>query len=254
MAVADGLGEIKLKTWGEFEDNIRDWMLDYRHFVWRGHSSANWILEPTLDRLLKKIGKIDDINARREHLNRFKYASRGRRGINPPLLTDDNDWWALGQHQGLATPLLDWTSSPFVAAYFAFISDNDYGSTENAIFGISQASIYLKSKLIVHDFGNKERPPIIEFIEPLSNENNRLVSQGGLFTRAPDGVDVESWVRTNFKGETEFYRLMKFIIPKSERNICLRSLNRMNINHLSLFPDLYGASNYCNTDLLIDKY
>ena len=49
---------------------------------------------------------------------------------------------------------------------------------------------------------------------------------------------------------------MKIFIMESEgdREEFLRYLNRMNINHLSLFPDLYGAAQYSNMELEIDDY
>jgi hypothetical protein len=43
--------------------------------------------------------------------------------------------------------------------------------------------------------------PEVEFIRPMSDENARLVHQGGLFTRAPEGVDLETWTRRQFKDE-----------------------------------------------------
>jgi hypothetical protein len=87
----------------------------------------------------------------------------------------------------------------------------------------------------------------------MSNENPRLLTQGGLFTRV-DGMSVEDWVKRHFSGNTDNYILFKMTVPSKDRELCLRSLNRMNINHLSLFPDLYGASIYCNTDLQIKNY
>ena len=250
----NGILTLQLKTWADFENSIRDDMLDYRHFIWRGQASKNWLLEPTLDRLLKKINKLTDRNIRDEHLKRFKYASRSRRGKNPSDLKTENDWWALGQHNGLATSLLDWTSSPFVAAYFAFCSESNDNSLERAVYGLSRLALEWKSHGISSAWKSDQRAPIIELIEPLSDENDRLVNQGGLFTRSPDGVDIEQRILTNFVGEDEYVRFIKYLIPNSERSLVLRSLNRMNINHLSLFPDLYGASKFCNLDLLIDKY
>ena len=88
----------------------------------------------------------------------------------------------------------------------------------------------------------------------MSDENSRLVSQNGLFTRSPDGVDIESWVQKNFSKRQRNIVLAKILIPNEVRVRCLRNLNRMNINHTSLFPDLYGASKYCNLDLKIANY
>ena len=48
--------------------------------------------------------------------------------------------------------------------------------------------------------------------------------------------------------------LVKVLIPNKDRDDSLRSLNRMNINHLSLFPDLAGASMFCNLHSEVDRY
>ena len=50
--------------------------------------------------------------------------------------------------------------------------------------------------------------------------------------------------------------MIKILITESpeDRSSFLRFLNRMNINYLSLFPDLEGAAKYCNMQLEIDNY
>ena len=67
-------------------------------------------------------------------------------------------------------------------------------------------------------------------------------------------LNLDEWISNNFKGETSRYTLMKLLVPNADRTDCLKTLNRMNINHLTLFPDLYGASKYCNLYGEIDKY
>lgn len=247
------ISEKQLSSWEEFHSFVNS-NLDYRHFVWRGQSDSSWLLESTLDRIQKKINKVGDTRTINEHLERFKYAIRGRRGLNPPELKTDNEWWALGQHFGLATPLLDWTKSPFVGAYFSFMSSKVSSTDYRVIFGISKSTFEWTSKQIKKGHKGSARPPIIEFIDPLSDENSRLVNQGGLFTRSPAGVDVETWVRSNFSKDDNRVRLWRILIPETERETALRSLNRMNINHASLFPDIYGASKFVNLDLQIENY
>ena len=41
--------------------------------------------------------------------------------------------------------------------------------------------------------------PEVEFIRPLSDENQRLVNQSGLFSRFPLDPDVQTWAQEQFK-------------------------------------------------------
>jgi hypothetical protein len=92
----------------------------------------------------------------------------------------------------------------------------------------------------------------LEFIRPMQDDNSRLVSQAGLFTKVPAGLTIEEWLEEYADDEPGSASLIKIVIPDDGRRECLRSLNRMNINHLSLFPDLYGAAKHCNNALEID--
>jgi len=249
-----GIKEYELSHWKHFSDFISKEMLDYTTYVYRGHSCYKWRLEPTLDRFIKD----PESYKRDEHLEKFMYETRGRRGANPAQIKNDNNWWALGQHHGLYTPLLDWTESPFVSLFFAAINAASEKSEFIAVFAFSQGSIEEKNELIKADSKVKEingHKPTIKLVRPLSDENNRLVSQRGLFTRGPNNMDVEAWVR-KFQTEksNKYMELIKIIIPKKDLESCIRYLNRMNINHSTLFPDLSGASDFCNSHLKIERY
>lgn len=249
--VKDGVMEIEFFSWKYFHDYIRQEMLDYSHYVWRGQRDSTWRLESSLDRILKTKFPPYRPALAKNHLDRFKFAVRGRRGQNPSRIEDENEWWALGQHHGLATPLLDWTESPFVALYFAFEKIEKPTSGKRTVWALG--GITKKNKEIEAAHASKDRPPILEFVRPHQDENARLVSQSGLFTRAPLGMTVDGWIEANHMGE-KTAPLLKLIIPEKERTECLRTLNKMNINHITLFPDLYGAGQHCNKALRIDKY
>jgi hypothetical protein len=255
--IDSGFAQLKLSSWKYFSDYINQEMLDYTNYVYRGHGDSKWKLEPTLDRIIKS----PTSSKREDHLQRFKYETRGRRGSNPPLLNDENDWWALGQHFGLNSPLLDWTESPFVALYFAASSALTEKSNSMAVFTLYQAGVELTSSKIKDDdtvTNINDRKPTVKIIRPLSDENSRLVNQRGLFSRGPNNMDLEQWIKkftplTGTKFENTYF-LQKIIIPSIGVRDCLRYLNRMNINHSTLFPDLTGASEYCNKNLSIKNY
>lgn len=253
LEVDKGVMDVNVTSWKHFHDYVIAEMLDYSHYIWRGQRDSEWGLETSLDRLLRSQEKKPTAAVLKRHLGKFKLASRGRRGENPYRDLVENDWWALGQHNSLATPLLDWTHSPFVALYFAFEKQRPSSSGYRAVWALGQVTTLLRAI-------EKEKPgafenSVLTYIRPQQDENDRLVNQGGLFTRVPLGKTVRTWIEENHgKGETDVAHLMRIKIPEQGREDCLRTLNMMNINHATLFPDLYGASQHCNNSLSIRKY
>ncbi|GAI77138.1 unnamed protein product [marine sediment metagenome] len=166
----------------------------------------------------------------------------------------ENDWWALGQHHGLDTPLLDWTHSAFVALFFAFEKTKSPQTRNRVVYAINPKTCEAKSLEIQKAYTGKGRPDITEFFSPQQDENSRLVNQGGLFSRTTAGIPIEDWVSQHWAGNTSEGIMMRLLVPDSGRVECLRTLNKMNINYLTLFPDLYGASNHANTSNSIARY
>ena len=252
--VEDGVWTVKLSSWKYFHDYVTQEMLDYAHYVWRGDRCDNRPLLPSFDRgHLRKSQRIIERRLK-EHLEIFKEATRGRRGSHPPNLEEENDWWSVGQHHGLDTPLLDWTHSAFVALFFAFEKVKRPQTRNRAVYSISPTSCHRKSNEIKKAHSGKGRPDITEIFSPQQDENPRLVSQGGLFSRCTAGKPAEEWVAQHWAGNTKIGVIMKILVPDSGRLECLRTLNKMNINYLSLFPDLYGASHHANTVNHISNY
>lgn len=266
LDIVDACAEIKFLNWRDFMMCVSTDLLPFDSIIWRGQKDPNWKLEPTFNRMTKDLDEWGQLEARHQHLQNFKYSARGRRGSNPPMLQTENEWWALGQHYGLATPLLDWTHSPFVAAYFALAEESEITNGNRVVFALHKPTVENHSIEIQRT--NQAKPskfdrkapmlgmPVkpIEFFKPFSDENQRLVNQSGLFSISNTKLDIESWVREHFVGNSTRVVLMKLLIPSIDREEGLQVLNQMNINHLSLFPDLYGAAKFCNLKQTIDWY
>lgn len=253
--IVDGVKEIKFNDWGEFSEYIINSFYNTpNHYVYRGQEDAEWLLEPSFDRFLKEKEEQGDPHlVAQEHLDSFIKAVRGRRGSNPPEIKNDNpdQWWALGRHYGLYTPLLDWTNSPFVATFFAFEKIDEDPPEYVSISMLRIKEVENRSKIIE---GQGKKGQGIKIISPITDENPRMLNQAGLFTQAPYLCDIEKWVRSQYENVENAGILAKFLIPSCEKDHALKVLKNMNIHHLSLFPDLTGASKFCNLKLGLENY
>lgn len=238
----NGVKEIIIPKWEHFHTFILK-RANNKRYILRGQKSENWKLEPSLNRLLKQnlfsAEKYEE--AVEQHLKSFKVSMRGRTTHFNEIIEKKNEIWAVGQHNFLATPLLDFTVSPYVAAYFAFF-EKETDTTDRIIYAVSRSCV-------------EDNQTELEIIQPLSNYNNRLINQSGLFIKFNTQTDLSTLIENSYQANPDKkIRMYKIKIPNSERKTCLKSLNKMNINHNTLFPDLYGASIYCNLGLEINDY
>jgi len=263
---ADGIATTKLRSWRKFDNAVKQ-LADDPDFIFRGQRRAEWKLESTLKRELNRLGKDYAKFMRDEchdYVEEFKRATQCRRGPNPPDL-DDMGLWALARHYGMPTPVLDWTKSPFAAAFFAFWEPHEctlVPPRERAVFALLRKEIESKNSEI--ESKTKETPPlatvdpgqeILSFETPYTHDNTRLVNQRGLFCFAFSGRCIEDWVAEHFRGSKNAV-IIKFVIQEadSDRADFLTYLNRMNINPVTLFPDIEGAAQYCKLTLEIPSY
>jgi hypothetical protein len=177
-------------------------------------------------------------------------------------------WWndlIFAHHHGLKTLLLDWTSNPLVALYFAV--ENAFSKPEDNIRG-SVYALKVRGKPSEQDIPNKrwhnfdevvKKYPLGEFcpfwimVNPPLN-SDRIVRQSGKFSYHPSVNDrylVDNNGMTPEQGLYEDELLIKVEIGKGTddpTNDIRKMLGIMNIHRASLFPDHDGIALYLNDE------
>lgn len=246
---------IRLSRWSQFvehTDALEGW-------AFRGHVSADWPLVPSLTRRLQQFSPDPRLWPLREARAMRIFKRKAHIYLDDrTALHDELRCLALMQHHGAATRLLDFTKSPFVAAFFALESADD----DVAVFALNTPALWhaapafdpslTRAQIDPRVPGNFDRYfaanrlPLIWFGEP-SEMDSRLVAQSGLFV-IPGVLDKSlDDILDHYGGSDQL--VTKFILEPAMRNEAMRALYRMNVTYATLFPDLDGLARSVSYEL-----
>ena len=253
--------KIDLDSWEKFEEQLKrleNERLQHKYgskFLYRGQGDSTLNLLATLDRSGQEMRSLKEyhhlISAVKPQIESFTGVNwnilsyphgiekwlKDNGSLIPhafgcsPEFQDTYSYMVYLRHYGFPSPMIDWTVSPYVAAYFAF--RHDLRDVKNV-----SIYVYLESKSEIRLKSGSSNEPYIHKLGPYVRTDRRHFLQQSQYTICV--IHDNEWQYAPH--EKAFTRcdpvqdvLWKFNIPYSERLKVLRILDGYNINALSLF-------------------
>ncbi len=203
--------------------------------VFRGHADARWELRSRFQRVLDR-NPFESARPRSCVYDQVLKLGKRMFGIPDHVQEFDGQVWAMLQHYGVSTPLLDWTESADVALFFALQYAPDNGGKAAALFVANPQTIN------THPDANKKRPwNGWKFVETTGFFDSRIMAQKGLFML--QGIEPKPFEESLIAYEFPAASLLKICIPRLLRTEVLNDLKSRGVTWEVLFPR--GADDLC---------
>ncbi len=222
-----------IRTWSDFKAYAVK--LEPERFFFRGQENNEWQICTSFHRtgraVLRRFSETDvpSLHRNLSGLTTHRF-----------ILADEQDYAAflhLVQHHGYPTPLLDWTYSPFIAAYFAFRNirrETSSGKVRVLVFdGRGWQNAFASARVMSPAYLH------LTILEPLAINNPRVVPQQSIST-VTNVEHLEAYISRR-EEESRMRFLTAIDLPAGEYRTVLRELGLMGINAGTLFPGLDGA-------------
>ncbi len=225
-------------------DDFRNWATDikskFNGAIFRGHSTKKHLLTTSFHRTgrrdLTRYANNDVLQ-----LARFVEGTTGK-SYNVNDSKQHAGLLYLSQHHGFPTPFLDWTESPYIAAFFALsrISKKDIKDGFARVYAFNPDTWYEinSTSLVIEDISDP-RPYFISLTPQLLG-NKRALAQQSTVT-ATNVVNIEQFINKIEKRNNNANALLKIDIAHSVRNTAMKELEYMGITSANLFPGLDGV-------------
>lgn len=192
--------------------------------------------KPLLPKVARRDPKVDTTKKEKEMLAELR--RRGTLFIGKEI-SDDWDLLVYAQHFGMATRLLDWTSNPLVALWFACRDAKLSTSGYVYLFQVSP-DLLLDRQSYTDPFSTGRT----QVFKPNLN-NIRIVAQSGWFTAHRYSRKANRFIALDHNTDIK-KRLVQIKVAGDQKQGILKKLDALGINGQSVFPDIEGVCEYIN--------
>ena len=224
------------KTWEQFKIYVSKLIQDGKEFIFRGQPSNQHRLNTSFHRERRYDLLRYETEACEQLVQQINAISARQYDRKNPV--EFGALLSLAQHHGFPTPLLDWSKSPYIAAYFAFENHSQFPEKENdiRIYVFDSKTWQQDTTQAAHLADPRLVVTVREFV---ASNNPRHLPQQSVHTYS-NIEDIEAWIRLKEKEKGKSY-LTIIDIPRAERRYAMQDLAYMGVTAGTLFPGFDGV-------------